>query len=49
MKVPRDTKILNISISGDILTLTNSSSETGEVIQQGKLNIKNGKFTVIKQ
>ena len=49
MKVPRDTNILNISISGDILTMTNSSRETGEVIQQGKLNIKNGKFTVIKQ
>ena len=49
MKVPRDTNILNISISGDTLTLTNSSRETGKVIQQGKLNIKNGKFTVIKQ
>ena len=49
MKVPSDTNILNISISGDIITMTNSSRETGEVIQQGKLNIKNGKFTVIKQ
>ncbi len=47
MKVPADTKILNISLSGDILTMENVDSTTGKTIQKATLNISTGKFKKI--
>lgn len=47
MKVPANTKILNISLSGDILTMENMDSTTGKTVQKATLNISTGKFKKI--
>jgi hypothetical protein len=40
---------MNMYLSGDVLTLQNVDKETGEILQKGTLNIKTGKFTLIKE
>ena len=44
MKVPANTNVLNISLSGDILTMENLTRDTGKIIQKATLNIKTGKY-----
>ena len=44
MSVPVNTNVLNISLSGDILTMENVDRETGKTIQKATLNIKTGKY-----
>ena len=44
MKVPANTNVLNISLSGDVLTMENLTRDTGETIQKATLNIKTGKY-----
>lgn len=44
MKVPANTNVLNISLSGDILTMENVDREIGKTIQKATLNIKTGKY-----
>ena len=44
MKVPANTNVLNISLSGDILTMENVDRETSKTIQKATLNIKTGKY-----
>jgi hypothetical protein len=47
MPVPVNTNVLNISLSGDILTMENVDRETGKTIQKATLNIKTGKYKKI--
>ncbi len=44
MKVPANTNVLNISLSGDVLTMENLTRDAGETIQKATLNIKTGKY-----
>lgn len=44
MPVPVNTNVLNISLSGDILTMENLTMDTGKTIQKATLNIKTGKY-----
>ena len=44
MPVPVNTNVLNISLSGDILTMENVDRETSKTIQKATLNIKTGKY-----
>lgn len=44
MPVPVNTNVLNISLSGDILTMENLTRDTGKTIQKATLNIKTGKY-----
>ncbi|MBR6609982.1 MAG: hypothetical protein IKK99_07180, partial [Oscillospiraceae bacterium] len=44
MPVPVNTNVLNISLSGDVLTMENLAGDTGKTIQKATLNIKTGKY-----
>ncbi|MBR4035338.1 MAG: hypothetical protein IKJ05_01240 [Oscillospiraceae bacterium] len=48
MKVPVNTNVLNIYLSGDVLTMENLTSDTGKTMQKATLNIRTGKFSKIK-
>ena len=44
MSVPVNTNVLNISLSGDVLTMENLAGDTGKTIQKATLNIKTGNY-----
>ncbi len=49
MYVAANKEPLNMYLTGDVLTLQNVDRETGEILQKGTLNIKTGKFTLVKE
>ena len=49
MPVPAGVSVLNIHLSGDVLTMENVDNESGKTLQKATLNIKTGKFTQVQK